>query len=128
LNNSTANVNIPNTTLINGLTDQQSLLNALNCSGSNAVITNPTNTVLAAGGANSPNGNNNVQYYFAMPGNGVQNGSPLQLQNISGIQGLSHNIPIQGLQGLQGLPNLQGAQIVINSNGQPTIFVGNRDC
>ena len=99
------------------ISDQQSLLNVLN---SNAVMAN--GGVMSSGDANSPNGNNNVQYYFAMPANGVQNGQLQNISGIQGIQGLSNNIPLQSLQGLQG------AQIILNSNGQPTIFVGNRDC
>jgi hypothetical protein len=46
------------------------------------------------------------------------------------IQGLPANINLsnlQGLQNLQGISGLQNAQIVLNANGQPTIFVGTRD-
>lgn len=86
------------------------------------------NTVLATSNGNQ-SGGNNVQYYFALPANSngqSQNGLPLQLQGLQTIQGIQNIQTIQGLQGLQGL---QGAQIILNSNGQPTIFsVGNRDC
>ena len=74
-----------------------------------------------------------LQYYIAMPGGGMQNGlssappnnqGGIQLQGLQNIQGLQ---TIQGLQGIQGLPN--GAQIIVNQNGQPTIIsMGNRDC
>jgi len=114
-------------------TDQStaSLLNALNNNGtvSNTILTSGANGNIV----NTGSPGNNVQYYFALP-NGLQNGNslPLQLQNLSGIQniqGLPNNLQnIQTIQGLQGLQGLQGAQIILNSNGQPTIFVGNRDC
>lgn len=128
----TSSVNLQNTQVLNSL-DQQtaSLLNAINGGNTaNTVISNQQ-----AGG--------NVQYYFALPtGNGGQNGAgssgglPLQLQGLQNIQGLQGNLQgiqtiqgLQGLQGLQGIQGLQGAQIILNQNGQPTIFsVGNRDC
>jgi len=113
-NNNT--INLQNATVMNAIVDPTTnLLNVLNGTGNNggtAVITSNQAT----------NGNNGVQYYFALPSNGIQNGGslPLQLQNLSGIQtiqGLPNNIQtIQGLQGLQGLG--PGAQIIINPNGQ----------
>jgi len=130
LSNNTQNVNAMNT-IINNTDQSANLLNVLNGNGQSVgstLLTTPNNNgqLLNTG---SP-GNGNVQYYFALPSNGLQNG--LQLQNLSGIQnlqGLPNNIQtIQGLQGLQSIQGLQGAQIILNSNGQPTIFVGNRDC
>lgn len=58
--------------------------------------------------------NGQVQYILMAPNGTVANGNQLQA--------------LQGLQGLQGIP--AGAQIILNSNGQPTIFsMGNRnDC
>ena len=75
------------------------------------------------------NANGNMQYYLALPANGMQNGAgmPLQLQNLSGIQtiqGLGNGI--QGIQTIQGLQGLQGAQIIM-PNGQPFVLA-NRDC
>lgn len=108
--------------------DQSALLNVLNGNGASV-----GNTILATPGTNgnivnagSPG--SNVQYYFALPTNGMQNGNslPLQLQNLSGIQNIQ-GLP-NNLQTIQGLQGLQGAQIILNSNGQPTIFVGNREC
>lgn len=63
------------------------------------------------------NGAGQVQYILMAPNGTVGNGN--QLQALQGIQ---------GIQGLQGIP--AGAQIILNSNGQPTIFsMGNRnDC
>ena len=60
------------------------------------------------------NGAGQVQYILMAPNGTVGNGNQLQA--------------LQGLQGLQGIP--AGAQIILNSNGQPTIFsMGNRnDC
>ena len=120
--------------LINTTDQSTALLNVLNGNATtvgNTILTTPgTNGNIV----NTGSPGNNVQYYFALPTNGLQNGNslPLQLQNLSGIQniqGLPNNLQtIQGLQGLQGIQGLQGAQIILNSNGQPTIFVGNRDC
>ena len=116
----TSTINLP----LNSI-DQQTvnLLNVINGSGNSgtAVIQNPpTGQTISSGN------NNNVQYYFAMPANGIQNGTNgIQLQGLQNIQGIQNIQTIQGLQGLQGL---QGAQIIVNSNGQPTLYMGNRDC
>lgn len=120
----TTPVNNMNSNVLDGIPDQsvQTLLNSINCNG----VNDTNGNVLAQQSANSPTENNNVQYYFAMPGGTDQN-----IQTGQNVQGLTNNITLQGLQGLQGiqgLQGLQGAQIVLNSNGQPTIFVGNRDC
>ncbi len=131
------NMNVLNAIVNNTDQSTANLLNALNNNAStvgSTLLTTPNNNGNLVG-TGSPG--NNVQYYFALPSNGLQNGNslPLQLQNLSGIQniqGLPNNLQniqtIQGLQGLQGIQGLQGAQIILNSNGQPTIFVGNRDC
>lgn len=81
-----------------------------------------TASLLLNGGAATaaaPNGTGQVQYILAMAPNGaVANGAQLQT-----IQGL----PATAIQGIQGIP--AGAQIILNQNGQPTIFMGNRtDC
>ncbi len=93
--------------VLNGITDQsaQSLLNVINSNSLNGV---QSMNGAVMGHSTCPT-NENVQYYFTMPGD----------QNLIGSQGQSLN--------LQGIQGLQGAQIVINSNGQPTIFVGSRD-
>lgn len=109
--------------------DQANLFNGLiNGNGAaSAVTTSPT----AQSNGNAGAG---VQYYFALPSNGLQNGGaggiPINLSGLQTIQGLPGNIQgLQTIQGLQSLQGLQGAQIILNSNGQPTIFsVGNRDC
>jgi len=103
-------INANNSIIIN-TNDPAGFLSAINGSPANG------NALIAA-----PNGQgSNVQYYFALPSNGLQNGAglPLQLQGIQTIQGIPNNI--------QGL---QGAQIILNSNGQPTLFSmgANRDC
>lgn len=126
----TANSNDPAVSnVLTGITDQnaQNLLNAINCNGAQ----NGNNAqVLGQVGQTNPT-NENVQYYFAMPGTGGQNNQlstdQNQIPNTQQIQGLPNNISLQNLQSLQGLQGLQGAQIVLNSNGQPTLFVGNRD-
>lgn len=108
VNNSNSNT-VSN--VLNGITDQsaQSLLNVINSNGMNGVQTMNGSVMGQVGSCPT---NENVQYYFTMPGD----------QNLGAHQGQALN-----LQGLQGIQGLQGAQIVINSNGQPTIFVGNRD-
>jgi histone H3/H4 len=108
--NSNNMVNANNSIIIN-TNDPTSFLGAINGSTANG------NAIIAA-----PNGQgSNVQYYFALPSNGLQNGAslPLQLQGIQTIQGIPNNIQA-----------LQGAQIILNSNGQPTLFSmgANRDC
>jgi hypothetical protein len=92
--------------------------------GTNTIIATTSPTTGAATGASS----GNVQYYFALPTNGLQNGTattlPLQLSGLQNIQGL----PVQGIQTIQGLQGLQGAQFLIaGSNGQ-VFSVANRDC
>jgi hypothetical protein len=123
-----------NTTVDNSANyiDQQTtnILNSLNSMGNGQAI--------QIGGNQA---GQNVQYYFAMPANGMQNGTvinnngvPMQLQGLpiqglQSIQALQNIQTIQGLQGIQGIQGLQGAQILLSSNGQPTMFsVGNRDC
>ena len=119
-------INLPLNTI-----DQQTLINALN---NGAGLGGQTVIATTGQGQSMGGGGGNVQYYFALPANGLQNGSggggggngiPLQIQGLQNIQGIQNIQTIQGLQGLQGL---QGAQIILNSNGQPTIYVGNRDC
>lgn len=115
----TANSAVPS--VLNGITDQsaQSFLNAINSNGVNGVqSTNNGSSVLGGqAAAGSCPSNENVQYYFTMPGD--QN-------NFMGQQG-QQGLNLQNLQGLQGIQGMQGAQIVIGSNGQPTLFVGNRE-
>jgi hypothetical protein len=112
--------------VLTGITDQsaQNLLNAINCNGANGV---PNGNGPVLGQVTTSPNNENVQYYFAMPG--AQNQIPTDQNQLPAqqIQGLPNNISLQNLQNLQGLQGLQGAQIVLNSNGQPTIFVGNRE-
>lgn len=79
-----------------------------------------TASILLNGGATTTavqNGNGQVQYILAMAPNGTI-GNGTQLQTIQGLPATA----------IQGIP--PGAQIILNSNGQPTIFsVGNRtDC
>lgn len=106
--------------------DQANLFNGL--MNGNGAASGVTTSPQAQSNGNAGGG---VQYYFALPSNGLQNGGaggiPINLSGLQTIQGLPGNI--QGLQTIQGLQGLQGAQIILNSNGQPTIFsVGNRDC
>lgn len=71
-------------------------------SNNNNSTTTATPTILNATSATDAN---NIQYYFTLPSNGIQNGLPLQLQ------------------GLQGLQNAQIIQLGSNgTNGQPTII------
>lgn len=73
-----------------------------------------TASLLLNGGAataTAPNGAGQVQYILAMAPNGT----------------MANGAQLQTIQGLQGIP--AGAQIILNQNGQPTLFMGNRtDC
>lgn len=120
--NQTATNTTVNSNVLSGITDQsaQNLLNVLNC---NTVNTSQNGVALSQVPTNPTN--ENVQYYFSMPDQSTATSTPSQQ-----IQGLPSNINLsnlQGLQNLQGINGLQNAQIVLNANGQPTIFVGNRD-
>lgn len=121
-NQTTTNTPV-NNNVLTGITDQsaQNLLNVLNC---NTINTSQNGVVFNQVPQTNPT-NENVQYYFTMPDQ-----STVTTVGQQQIQGLPNNINLsnlQGLQNLQGINGLQNAQIVLNANGQPTIFVGNRD-